>query len=541
MSSSFLPARAGVFLLALTLLVPPARGAEPLACLMANTINGPHYRQAHWGILVVDARTKQVLCDHNAEKLFAPASTTKLYSCAAALAYLGPDHVFMTPVHARGEIKDGVLKGDLILVAQGDLTFGGRTDAQGRVAFKDNDHTYANGNDLGELTDTDPLQGLKALAKQVAAGGIRQVDGDVLIDDRLFVHNRGSGSGPDLLTPIIVNDNVVDVIVDSGSKAGEPARVRLRPETGFYTMDAQVETVDAPRKTAIDIRPTGPNSFRVRGQVARRTEPLIRILPVADPTAFARALFIECLRKEGVQVAANPVAAARGKLPPKSEYEGVPKVATFRSPPLHEAIKVTLKVSHNLYASTLPLLVAVKHGKRTLAEGMRLQGKFLAEQGVDVSTISFGGGAGGSNADATTPRATVDLLLSLAKRPEYALYKDALPILGVDGTLSKVISQGSPARGHVFAKTGTLSWTDNLNDRSLLTSKALAGTMTTQTGRELVFAMFVNRVPLPPDVGTSREGKMLAHLCELLYECCPADDKTAGRSNPSVGNGSGQE
>ena len=55
-----------------------------------------------------------------------------------------------------------------------------------------------------EVTDTDPLAGLKALAKQVAKE-VRQVDGEVLIDDRLFAKSRGSGSGPDLLTPIVVN------------------------------------------------------------------------------------------------------------------------------------------------------------------------------------------------------------------------------------------------------------------------------------------------------------------------------------------------
>lgn len=518
-----------VLLLALVVAPPTVQGADPLGDEIYAVINGPNYRQAHWGILVVDAKTREVVFAENPEKLFAPASTTKLYSCAAAMALLGPDHVFTTPVHARGEIKDGILKGDLILVAQGDLTFGGRTDAKGRVAFKDSDHTYANGNDEAELTDTDPLQGLKALAKQVAAAGVRQVDGDVLMDDRLFVHNRGSGSGPDLLTPIIVNDNVVDVIVESGSSPGEPARVTMRPETGFYTMDAKVETVASTRKTNIEIRKTGPNKFSVRGQVARRAAPLIRILPVDDPAAFARALFIECLRKEGVRVDASLTTGTAASLPPKADYAQLQRLATFQSPPLHEAIKVTLKVSHNLYASTLPLLIAVKQGKRTLAEGMRIEGEFLAKQGVDIATISFGGGAGGSNADATTPRATVDLLLSLANRPEYSRYKEGLPILGIDGTLSKAVNQGSPATGKVFAKTGTLSWTDNLNDRNLLTSKALAGTMTTSSGRELVFAMFVNRVPLPKDVGTSREGKVLGHLCELIYERCPPGGKTNGK------------
>src|SRR5581483_3749876 len=105
-------------------------------------IHRPEYRQAHWGILVVDAKTGETVYALNDEQLFIPASTTKLYSCAAALAELGADHKFETPVYRRGTLTDGRLKGDLILVASGDLTLGGRTTADGKLAFTDSDHIY---------------------------------------------------------------------------------------------------------------------------------------------------------------------------------------------------------------------------------------------------------------------------------------------------------------------------------------------------------------------------------------------------------------
>lgn len=503
------------------LAAPGVQAADDLAGKIEAITQGPDYRQAHWGILVVDSQSGQVLYEHNADKLFAPASTTKIYSCAAALAALGPDYRFETPVYRRGEVKEGVLTGDLILVGQGDLTLGGRTDAQGRVVFKDEDHTYANGNTVAELTDTDPLAGLRALARQVAAAGIRQVRGDVLVDDRLFAPERGSGSGPDYLSPIVVNDNVVDVVVTPAERPGEPAGVRLRPENRFVQMDAQVETVAKGGPLAVTVRSVGPRAFTVRGTIPVGAKPLVRIYAVEEPAAFARALFLDLLRQEGVRVSASPLQAPTVPLPEKGTYERLTRVASFRSPPFAEVIKVTLKVSHNLYASTLPLLVAVRNGKTTLADGLRLQRQFLAEHGVDVSTISFGGGAGGSNADAVTPRATVQLLRSLAQRSDYKFLHDGLPVLGVDGTLASVVSQESPARGKVFAKTGTLSWVDVLNERSLLTSKALAGTLTTATGRGLTFALFVNRVPLPKGVTSRREGRVLGRLCEVLYTSAP--------------------
>ena len=154
--------------------------------------------------------------------MFAPASVTKLFSCAAALVALGADSTTETVVYQRGLVVNGTLRGDLILVAAGDLTFGGRTK-DGKTVFKDKDHTYANsGLAESELTDTDPLAGLNDLAKQIKDAGITQIDGEVLIDDRLFARTRGSGSGPDAVSPIMVNDNVDRHRDRTGCEGGRP-------------------------------------------------------------------------------------------------------------------------------------------------------------------------------------------------------------------------------------------------------------------------------------------------------------------------------
>src|SRR5207244_2623441 len=108
---------------------------------------------------------------------------------------------------------------------------------------------------------------------------------------------------------------------------------------------------------------------------------------------------------------------------------------------------------------------------------------------VDVAAISFGGGAGGSPADMVTPRAAVQLLRALARRSDYPVFREGLPVLGVDGTLVDVLPADSPAKGKVLAKTGTYFWRDLMNDRVVLTSKSLAGTMTTARGRGLAVAI----------------------------------------------------
>ena len=500
-------------------LAAPARADDGLAAKIDAVIHGPDYRHSRWGLLVVDNESGRAVYEHNADLFFAPASVTKLYTCAAALSALGADHRFETPVYRRGEVVAGRLHGDLVLVGQGDLTLGGRGDASGKLVFKDHDHIYADWlSTRTELADADPLAGLDDLARQVKEAGVKAVEGDVLVDDRLFARSRGSGSGPDVVTPILVNDNLVDVVMTPAPKAGEPATFEFRPQTAYVQADVQVDTVGDGKAAQIETARVGPQRFTLRGQIPVGAKPLVRICPVEDPAGFARALFIEALRRAGVSVKASVHQPPGAELPDKESYKDLKRVAVLKSAPLSEAVKVTLKVSHNLYASTLPLLIAAKYGKRTLPEGLHQERQLLADLGVDVEAVSLESGAGGGDADRVTPRTTVQLLQGMAKRPDWPAFKAALPVLGVDGTLVDVVGPDSPARGKVMGKTGTYGDGDLLNGRLLLRAKSMAGVLTTADGRGLTFAIFVNDVPLPPGGDPIREGKVIGRLCEILYQ-----------------------
>ena len=106
----------------------------------------------------------------------------------------------------------------------------------------------------------------------------------------------------------------------------------------------------------------------------------------------------------------------------------------------------------------------------------------------------------------------------MTTRPDFEAYRKALPRLGVDGTLAKSVGPESPAKDKASAKTGTLDWDNTMNGNSLLTSKALAGYLTTATGETWAFALFVNNVPLRDGATTAAIGKDLGRVCELLFE-----------------------
>jgi D-alanyl-D-alanine carboxypeptidase/D-alanyl-D-alanine-endopeptidase (penicillin-binding protein 4) len=492
-----------------------AAAADPLPEKIEAFIDEGPYKHGHWGVLVADLKSGDVLFARSPDKLFAPASVTKLYSVAAALDAFGADYRFETPIYARGEIDaEGELRGDLILVASGDPTLGGRSGPNGEIAYTDSDHIYGDG---AKLTEGDPLAGLNELAVGVRASGIRHVRGEVLVDDRLFERATGTGSGPSLLTPIVVNDNLIDIVV-TPTTPGSPADVVCRPASNSLAIDARVQTV-ADETTSVSVESPNERSLVIRGQITAGRKPLLQTHEVADPASFARSLLIEALGRADVSVEASSLAKNQPeRLPKRADYDDLRRVAQLTSPPFSESARLILKVSHNLHASMLPLLMAARYGQRTLNDGLRHEREFLIKAGIDADTISLGGAAGGDPADYVTPRATVALLRYMVTRGDFPAFERALPVLGEDGTLAHAVPSDSLVRGKAEAKTGTMFWHNRLNGGSILTSKSLAGYLTATSGRRLAFALFVNNLPTKNSADRERIGKALGQLCQIIFE-----------------------
>jgi len=492
--------------------------AQPTPSQAAAVFDDPMYHHAGWGMLVVDLESGTTILEFNPDQMYRSASTTKLFTMAAALDALGDDYRFKTPIYRHGEVDaSGRLNGDLILVAGGDLTLGGRMTEDGHIAYTSMDHTDAgmDGPMAAILTTPDPLAGLDNLARQVAAAGIKRVAGEVIIDDRWFDTSQAHGGF--IRSPIMVNENVIDFIITPQSP-GSAATVDWRPRSSSWRVDALVETVakDVPPEIVI----TSPDRglIVVRGKVPAGMEPLIRVLEIKQPDWFARALLIDALQRAGVVVEATPLETNPvDMLPDPAICRQLPQVALYTSPPFSETLRLILKVSHNQGADLALLLIAAMHDKRTLADGLALEHDFLERIGIDPESVSLSDGEGGEPADLICPRAAVQLLRAMSKHPDFNAYYQALPILGVDGTLAGTVGPQSPARGKVRAKTGTSTEVDLMNQRLILVSKALAGYIDAASGRRLAFAIYVNNVPIQDLDGIIRVGGDIGRVCEIIY------------------------
>ncbi len=315
--------------------------------------------------------------------MYIPGSSTKLFSVSAALDDLGFDHRFETPVYAQGDPRDGTLNGDLVLVASGDLTMGGRTAPDGTVSYTSVDHTYANDVPGATLTPQDPLAGLDEIAGQVRESGITRVDGDVVVDTRLFDDPAAGGQVPPSLAggeapnldpwpdPITINDNVIDVEITPGKVGEAPESVTWRPHVAPYRLVVRAKTVAADEPTTVSVSTESDGRIVVGGDVAADAGKVVRVASVEDPAAFARTALIEALERADVSVSASPTGPnPASDLPEKGSYAEDDRVAVYESPPFGEYAKLILKVSHNYGANLDVCLMAVKAGSTDCNDGL---------------------------------------------------------------------------------------------------------------------------------------------------------------------------
>ena len=509
-------------ILALLLTGLLALQAQPPATFrdrVQKVLDRPEYRHSRFGIEVFDIEHGRVLYQLNPEQLFIPGSTTKLLTVATALTLLGQDYRFHTRVFRSGPLDHGRLKGDLILVASGDPNISNRAQTDGTLAFRNVDHSYS-GLPGAEVVEGDPSVVVRDLARQVASSGVKRIDGSVRVDISLFPEGeRELGTGV-AISPMIVNDNVVDVIISPGEKADAPAVVSASPKTGYVTLVNHTETGPPGSAATVSIghddrTSNGAHNVIVEGALPLGSKPLLRTYHVPEPGAFAAAVFTEALQREGIKVgmASSPITVK-----PAQPYLPEAQLAEHISAPFSEEAKVTLKVSQNLHASMMPYLVGavVGQAKENMDEaGFDLERGFLEKAGLDVTSAAQSDGAGG--AALFTPDFMIRFLVYLTKQVFFPAYFAALPVLGKDGTLWD-IQVNSPAAGHVMAKTGTYGSYNALGKNLMVDGKGLAGYVKTKDGRMLAIAAYANFVAVDPGVGAHPVGDALGEIAAAAYD-----------------------
>jgi N-acyl-D-amino-acid deacylase len=519
-----------------------AQSPASLAERIQKVMSRPEFAHANFGIEFYSLDTGKVIYALNANKLFVPASTTKTLTEGAVLAKLGAAYRFHTRVYHTGTLdKKGTLKGDLVLVASGDPNLSNRIQPDNTLAFVDEDHAYG-----GPAVAGDPLAVIKELAKGVAAKGVKKMEGRIVVDTTLFPDGGRDGGTGIVISSIVVNDNVIDLVATPGAKVGAPVTLDISPKTTYATFVNHLTTSAAGTKQNIDdpvtvTNPDGSVTITLTGTMPVGTHPLTAPYAVPSPTNFAQTVLTESLKSAGIEIKPPKNATPIDFKTVATSYIPENQVAEHVSLPLAEEIKVTLKVSQNLHAAMGPLLLGTLVAKTATDPehaGFKVEHDFLQEAKLDLSGASQGDGEGGSWSDLFTPDFIAHYMAYWSTRPDFPVFFKALPILGKDGTLAK-IQTANPGAGHVFAKTGTFGSEDKLNGKMMLNGKGLAGFVITATGQKLAFAAYVNHVTLPPDPDAAQEvgGQALGEIAAAAYDAPLDTSSPASSDGPSNASG----
>lgn len=511
-----------------------SQAAAPLPDRIQAIMSRPAFAHSSFGISFYSLDAGKTVYQLNADKLMVPGSTTKLLTEGSMLELLGGDYRFHTRVYRTGAIKkDGTLEGDIVLVASGDPNLSGRIRVDGTLAYENMDHSYGGPDSKGV---GDPLQVIREIAEQIANKGIKRVKGRVLVDLSLFPEGERELGTNVVVSPIVVNDNVIDVIVSAGDKTGAPVKLQISPKTAYLQIINQATTAKSDATpslnyTAEKLNPDGTRSVTLAGALPEGKAASMMAYAVPEPSRFVAAVLAEALKQKGVEVAIGTAAASPDFKAVATNYAPENLIAEHTSLPLREDVKITLKLSQNLHATMGPFLLGalVAHKDKEIDQaGFSLEQDFLKKANLDLTAASQSDGAGG-NAFFTADF-MVRYLAFMTTQKDFADFHRGLPILGRDGTLFKIQTQ-SPAAGHVEAKTGTYAVYDALNRNLMVTGKGLAGYIQTATGQQLAFAAYINMVSVPmndPEATQKIAGEALGEIAAAAYDAPLNSSASAG-------------
>jgi serine-type D-Ala-D-Ala carboxypeptidase/endopeptidase (penicillin-binding protein 4) len=486
-------------LLLLVLCVAPLATAASKSSLegrIDQILSQPDVARGFWGIEIVSLPKGKVLYARNEHKLFTPASNTKLFTTATALALIGPDYRFRTTVETTGTLdKYGRLTGDLVLVGRGDPNLSGRV-------LPYNLHTER---------DSQPIKVLSDLADDLVRKGLKFVDGDVVADDSYYAFERyGEGWSQDDLvwgdgapvSALTINDNVVFVNILPADHIGDRAFVSVSPFADYYHIDNRIITTPpgtGPRKIYINREP-GSRTLTLWGNMPVDDAGANEALAIEDPADYAADLFRQLLEQRGVVIyggtrshhtelaslstvtVTSLASHGGGTSGATSLQDQSVALASYQSQPLADDLTVINKVSQNLHAELLLRLLGREKGNAgTIEAGEEVVRTFLTQQvGINPDEFVFYDGSGLSRENLVTPHAIVQLLQYASSQPWALLYQGTLPVAGVDGSLADRF-KGTPGLGHIQGKTGSLNHVN-----------ALSGYATTLKGEKVTFSILTN-------------------------------------------------
>ena len=425
---------------------------EKIDVKLTDMMSDPVLKNANWGFVVYDPKTKKVISSYNESTPLIPASTTKLLTTETAMNLLGEKYKWLTQLEYSGNIdENGVLNGNLYIVGSGDPSLG-----------------------TGKAGATTYASLISNFISEMKSQGIKKVTGDIVIQTAVFKENK--------------METLPEYIVWM--------------EHGNYYLPVGSTSDTDPRKEKLVVKQANPFSDNKRYfYISPYTQKIVFTeefsgstisTKLPDAPAYLANNMRATMLKSGVGITGKVVSKLIDAQPENRKI-----ITAYKSPTIEEIVTYTNKRSDNgLAESTLRMVGFQKKGDQSLESGKAVVVEHLKNVGFDTNGLNFMDGSGLSRSHTVTPISQVKFLASLMDKKYYRSFFESLPIGGQDGTLKKMFL--GTGYGSVYAKTGTLSKV-----------KALTGYVKTYSGKTLVFSILVNNFAGSADQVKARMEQMI--------------------------------
>jgi serine-type D-Ala-D-Ala carboxypeptidase/endopeptidase (penicillin-binding protein 4) len=432
--------------------------AQELPVTVADALKRAEIPSAAVGIYVQEVGAGRALVASNETLPFNPASTMKLVTSDAALELLGPTFTWKTQAYANGTQNGETLQGDLIIRGGGDPKL--------------------------------VIENLWLFLRRIRARGIREIQGNLLLDRSLFEelpYDAAAFDG-DPLKPYNVGPDALLLNFKSLSlrftpdEATRSVKVAIDPPPAAFPVTAPRLSNGECGDWHAKLRPTiDANGARFAGTFpASCGEKNWYVHPFQiTHTQYFELVFRRLWAELGGYLRGE---VRTGAVPPNARL-----VAEWESASLAEVIRDINKYSNNVMARQLLLTLG--------AQGLQLPANpghgaaairaWLQNKGIEAPELTIENGAGLSRNERVSA-ATMGRLLSHAfVAPTMPEFIASLPLVGYDGTMRRRLNTQTVA-GKAHIKTGMLS-----------DVRAVAGYVLAASGKYYVVVCLVNHPNAP--------------------------------------------
>jgi D-alanyl-D-alanine carboxypeptidase/D-alanyl-D-alanine-endopeptidase (penicillin-binding protein 4) len=397
-------------------------------------------------ICVGEIGTDSTLYGYDTDREVIPASVMKIVTTAAALEILGENYRFETAILYDGNIENGVLNGNLYIRGSGDPSLGSRESGGDRdIALKD-------------------------WINAVKQKNIAKINGAVIADESIFDtegvsmkwmrEDLGSYYGQGCYG-LNYFDNRYALYLKTGQAGTKPEITGTEPDMNKLIF-----------KNYLKSRKVGSDSIYIVGFPYSNERYLYGVVPadrsrlklegdIPDPALFLAQYFTQMLDRENITVleeaTCHRVMSQEGRWNPQN----LKLLTTTYSKPLKELVKITNRMSSNLFADAFLKTVGLKYPAgetvSSFDKGARMVQKHWKEKGIDVSSLWMFDGSGLAPTDRLTAQLLCRILAYMQSKSSCStVFVESIPKAGIEGTVRNTL-KGSRLQGNIRLKSGSMS------------------------------------------------------------------------------------